>query len=180
MRRTVAESGHGKTTPDRCTSRQAGAAHCGDHNVRRIPAPVPSGSAAGLVWGHPRTNRHRSGRGPGHRGAAPGDLPQDSTGAAQSGAQLGRTSAISAYLGGGSRVLETLVDQRRHRQLGGGFPDSSRAGATPGQSGQALRGLPVAGSSWLAKGGPGHPPPQEQTRGSGGLEKNSPKCWQPC
>jgi hypothetical protein len=43
-----------------------------------------------------------------------------------------------------------------------------------GQTGQALGGLPLVGTPWLAKGGARHAPSQEQWK------KNSPKCWKPC
>ena len=70
---------------------------------------------------------------------------------------------------------KTLVGQCRHWQSGGGFSDASGPGATARPAGQAVGGVSAAGPAWLAKGGARYPPPQEQTRGSGGLEKKLPE-----
>jgi hypothetical protein len=133
-------------------------------------------AAAGFVRGHPRTNRRSSGSGPCDRGSPPSRLPQAKSGVASLRSQLGRTTAIPAPRGGSRRLLETLVGQRRHRQPGGGFSDSSGLGATAWPAGQAVGGVSAAGTPWLAKGGAGPTPSHEPTRGSGGLEKELPEA----
>src|ERR1035441_10298543 len=102
------------------------------------------------------------------------------SGGVQPRPQLGRTPEIPPHPKGRSRVPKTVAGKRCHRPFGGRFPDSGGLGATPRPTGQAVGSLPLVGTPWLAKGGPRHAPSQEQARGSGGVEKNSPKCWKPC
>ena len=54
-------------------------------------------------------------------------------------------------------------------------PDSGGLGATPGPADQAVGGLSAFGPPGLAQGGTRHPPSQEPTRGSSGLEKKLPE-----
>src|SRR5208337_2606216 len=82
---------------------------------------------------------------------------------------------VPTHPGGRKRVLKTLAGKRRHRQLGGRFPNSGSLGATSGQTGQAVGGLPFVGATWLAQGGSRHASSQEPTRGSGGVEKKLPE-----
>ena len=180
MRLNVIEFRHGKTTPDRSTRRQAGATDRRDLPLSRILATMSGGATTGTFRGHPRTDRRHLGRGPCDCGATPNCLSQARVGRIQPRAQLGWTPPVPAHPGGRGRVLTTLAGKCRHRQPGGRFPDSSGLGATVGQTGQGVGGLPFVGAPWLAKGGPRHAPSQEQTRGSGGVEKNSRKCWKPC
>ena len=100
-----------------------------------------------------------------------GRLPQARVGVATRRSQLGRATAIPAHPGGRTRVLETVVGPYCHRQPGAGVPDSSGPGATAWPAGQTVGGVPAAGPPWLTKGRSGHTPPQEQTRGVGGLKK---------
>src|ERR1022692_1802961 len=136
---------------------------------------MSGGAAAGPVRGHPRTNRRRSARWPCDRAAPPGRLPQAQVGGVQPRPQLGRTPEIPPHPKGRSCVLKTVAGKRCHRPFGGRFPDSGGFGTPPRPTGQALGGLPLVGAPWLAKGGAGHAPSQEQTRGSGGVEKKLPE-----
>ena len=88
-------------------------------------------------------------------------LPQ-APGAAQPCPQLGRTPEIPPHPRGRSRVLKTVAGKRCARPFGGRFPDSGRSVATSRPTGQALGGLPLVGTPWLAKGGARHAPSQEQ------------------
>ena len=135
---------------------------------------MSGGAAAGLVRSDTCTNGARPWSGPCDRGSTPSCLPQARVGVATRRSQLGRATALPAHPGGSTRVLEPLGGTRRHRQPGGGVPDSSGPGATAWPAGQTVGGVPVAGPSWLANGRAGHMPPQEQTRGAGGLEKKLP------
>src|SRR5215213_2096670 len=132
MRRTVVAYRDGKTTSNGSTRCKTGAIDRGDLNLSRILATMSGGSAAGAVWCHPRTNGGGPGGGTGDRRATPNYLPQQKAGGAKPRAQLGRTPPVSFDPAGGKRVLETLAGKRRHRQLGGRFPDSRGSGATLG------------------------------------------------
>src|ERR1035441_9003881 len=142
MRLTVVKSRHGKTTPDWCTHREAGATDRRHLNLGRVPATMSGGAAAGLVRGDARTNRERPRRWPCDRASPSGRLPQEPVGAAKPCPQLGRTPTVPAHAGGRRSVLKTVAGKRCRRESGGGFPDSSGAGATPWQTGQGFGELP--------------------------------------
>src|SRR5260221_1929070 len=69
-----------------------------------------------------------------------------------------------------------MAGERGGGPSGGRFPHARGLGATTGKTGQAVGGLPPVGSPRLAQGGPRHAPPQEQTRGAGGVEKKLPQA----
>src|ERR1035437_7847397 len=85
---------------------------------------MSGGAAAGLVRGHPRTNRRRSGRWPRDGAAPPDRLPPAQVGGVQPCPQLGRTPEIPPHAKGRSRVLKTVVGKRCQRPFGGRFPNT--------------------------------------------------------
>src|SRR3990172_2608258 len=171
MRLIVAQWSYGETTTDR---QRAG----GESATRRNPChrfrPTsrgPSGAIAGRGIGHVGANGGHLRCGSSDRPTIAAALPPIGT-AAGDAAPLGWAAQGAAQRGTRSGVLGALG---RAGQAVGALPDPRRAGATVGTARSRLGGLAPAGSARMAQGGPGHAPPQERSRGAGGVEKKLPE-----
>jgi len=111
-------------------------------------------AAAGPVWGHPRTNRRRSGGGPCDRAAPSGGLSAAAGGGGQSGSQLGRSPEVPPHFKRKkSRFLKPWLESAATGHLVVVSPIRAALAqrlANP----STLGGLPPVGTSRLAKSGP--------------------------
>ena len=138
------------------------------------------GVAAGAVGFHAGANRGRAGYWPRHRGQIPGPFAQASGAAFPAGAEMGWAAAGRDEHRTGAQFPAALgqgVGRRRHA---GGVAAARRVGPETRAARDSLGGVSHAGAPRLAKGGSRYPTPQERPRGAGGVEKNSPRRWQPC
>jgi len=169
---------HGETTKDRQRAGGESAARRNACHRSRPTSRGPSGAAAGRGIGHVGANG-------GHLGCRSGDRPTFAAAlppigaAAGDTAPLGWTAQGTAECGTRSGVLGTVGRAGQGRRPVGAVADPRRAGAAVGTARGRLSGLAPAGPARMAQGGPGHAPPQERSRGAGGVEKNSPKYWRP-
>lgn len=171
---------HVQTTSDRPTARCAGAGNCLHCHLGRGVATVSGRAAAGPPRSHPRTNGRGLGRVPRHRAAPASGFSPGKDAALQAASDSGWPAPCATHSGGRAGLPPALAGAGGKRGRRGRFPAAGRLGATARARRQALGDLPAVGPPRLAQSGSGYPPSQEQTRGPGGLEKNSPKNWQPC
>jgi hypothetical protein len=140
--------------------------------------------AGGIAAGSSRCDARANGRCPGRRTRDGGQVPvataHSGSAALATGAGLGwpssggderrRGTQLSAAVG------QALCRRRHARRIAATRSAGAEAGATRGSVGR----VPPAGAPRLAQGGPRYATPQERSDCAGGVEKNSPKRWQPC
>ena len=167
-----------ETTTDRRRTGGESSASGRPHHRGGTTARCPGGATSGPGVGNFGANRCHLGRRSGYRpttaaalsrvGTAPGDA-----------APLGWAAQGAAERRARSGVLGPVGRAGQRGGTAGPVTDPGGAGTTLGPTGGRLGGMAAVGPARVAQAGPGHAPPQERSRGAGGVEKNSPKCWVP-
>ena len=156
----------------------AGAGHRG-HSVGR-PALRAGRAAAGNV------RRHAGGHGCCARRRASYCGQTSSSFAPQAGkanrgaAEVGWPTPCVDERRRGAQILGTVGEAHRRGWRAGCLAPACCAGPRAWATCGGFGGVSHAGAPRLAQGRPRHPTPQERSPCAGGMEKNSPKHWQPC
>jgi hypothetical protein len=181
MRLIVLWLGHGKTKKDRFGFGGSGSIGSGAGGRCQRIARGPSRSVARLgsddakghgqgAWGWPCD------------GGSPATAVPATKGRSQATrAALGRTAADAHATGRRAGVFGGLEAQSRAGPVGGGDAATGCFGTRVGSPSKAVGGLPLAGATPLAQGGPRHTTSESGDVGPGGVEKKRyPKSWRPC
>ena len=171
---------HVKATTYRLETRLGSASNrCQNHRYPAVEGR-PSCIAARLHRHHPGTDGLTAGSRTG-LGAPPATTispePADPFAAPK---EMGRTASGVAELGRGRSVPGSVA---RTGSAGGSprrFTSPGGAGGKAGPENRPLSGVPSLGAARMAESGARYAAPEKRSRGPGGVEKNSPKRWQPC
>ncbi len=174
------QSRHVKATTNRLETRLESASHgCRKPRYSAVESR-PSRVAAGPHWHHPGTDGLLAGRGTGV-GASPAATispqPADALTAPQ---EMGRTETGVAELGRGRGVPDSVGRTSSAGGRSGGFSAAVGAGGKVGPQDRSVGRVPSLGAARVAKSRARYAAPEKRSGGPGGVEKNSPKRWQPC
>jgi hypothetical protein len=179
MRLTMIQSRHVKTTTHRLETRLESASHrCRNHRYPRVEGR-PSRVATCLHWYHPGTNGLFAGSGAGFGASAATTIPPEPAGACAAPQEVGWTATGVAELGGGRSLPRSVGRTGAAGGGAGGFPSAGGTGGKTGAENRPLGGVPSFGAPQLAESCARYAPPEVRSGGPGGVEKNSPKRWQP-
>jgi len=173
------QSQHAKATTYRLETRLESASNRCQN--RRYPAAEgrPSRVAARLHRYHPGTDGLPVGSRTG-LGAPPATTispePANAFAAPQA---MGRTATGVAELGRGRSVPGSVGRTGPAGGSPGRFTSAGGTGRKAGPENRPLGGVPSLGAARMAESGPRYAAPEERSRHPGGVEKNSPKRWQP-
>ena len=163
-----------ETATDRRRTGGESSASCHPHNRGGTTACRPSSATSGLGIGNFGANRCHFGRRSGYRPTTTAALPRVGT-APGDAAPLGWAAQGAAERRARSGVLGPVGRAGQRGGTAGPVTDPGGAGTTLGPTGGRLGGMAAVGPARVAQAGPGHAPPQERSRGAGGVEKKLPE-----
>lgn len=173
------QSRHVKTTTHRLETRLESASHRWRNHRYPTVEGRPSRVAACLHWYHPGTNGLFAGSGTGFRASPAATISREPAGAFAAPQEVGWTATGVAELGGGRIVPRSVGRTGAAGGGAGGFPSAGGVGGKIGAENRPFGGVPPFGTARVAESCARYAPPEVRPSGPGGVEKNSPKCWQP-
>ena len=173
------QSGHVKTTTHRLGTRLESASHdCRNHRYSTVEGR-PSRVAARCHRYEPGTNGLLAGSGTGFGASPATTFSPEPSGAFAPPQEVGWTATGVAELGGGRSLPRPVGRTSSTGRGAGGFPPAGGVGGKIGSENRPLGGVPPFGTPRLAESRARYAPPEMRSGSPGGVEKNSPKCWQP-
>jgi hypothetical protein len=174
------QSGHVKTTTYRLETRLESASHrCRSHRYPAIESP-PSRVAARLHWHHYGTDGLAAGSWTGLSASPATTISPEPPGTFAAPQEMGWTAPHLAERGRGRSVSGSVGRTGPAGRSSGRFSSAGGAGGEVGPENCPLGSVPSLGATRVAKSRARYTPPEKRSGGPGGVEKNSPKRWQPC
>jgi hypothetical protein len=180
MRLTMLQLLHAQTSTDRLETRLESASFGVQSN--RCPATEgrPGCLAAGFSRHQPGTYRRPVGSRTSLSAPPPTAVSPGSPAAFAASKDLGRAATGAAELARGSRVPGSLGRASSGRWGSGGLAAAGGVGRKARPENCSLGDVPPLGPARLAESGSRYAASEKRCGGPGGVEKNSPKHWQPC
>ena len=180
MRLTMIQSRYVKATTNRLEARLESTSH-GCRNQRHWAVESRPSRVAARPHGHdPGADGLLAGRGTGVGASLAATVSPARADALPTPQEVGWTASGVAELGRGRSVPDSLGRTSPAGGSAGGVSAAGRTGGEVGPEDRPLGRVPSLGAAGVAQSRTRYAAPEKRSSGASGVEKNSPKRWQPC